>query len=149
MKKKENDIYDALKLDNQLCFPIYVCAKSIVNKYTPLLKKLDLTYTQYITMMVMWEEKKVSSGRLKERLFLDSGTLTPVINRLVEKGYITKKRSDDDARDLLVEITAKGDALKEEAVKVPYELGSCIHGIENPVELKEMIVKLMHVLTEE
>ncbi|MCQ2538237.1 MAG: MarR family transcriptional regulator [Lachnospiraceae bacterium] len=143
------DKYDLLKLDNQLCFPIYVCAKTIVNKYAPFLKEIDLTYTQYITMMVMWEEKKVTSGRLKQRLFLDSGTLTPVINRLVEKGYVTKQRSEEDGRDLIVTLTPEGDALKEKAVEVPIKLGSCIKGIDNPAELKETVCALMKILTEE
>ncbi len=149
MEEKSWDAYDALKLDNQLCFPIYVCAKTITNKYLPYLKEIDLTYTQYITMMVMWEEKSVTSGRLKERLFLDSGTLTPVINRLVDKGYVTKRRSGKDARDLIVDITEKGEALKEEAVKIPYKLGGCINGIEDPVKLQETIRELMSILTKE
>ena len=111
------DPYAGLLLDNQLCFPLYVCAKEIVSRYTPYLDKLDLTYTQYSTMMVMWEEKKVLSRRLKERLFLDSGTLTPVLRRLEEKGFITKERSEEDARDLVVTLSQKGEELKKEAVR--------------------------------
>ena len=86
---EESSRYDCLKLDNQLCFPLYVCAKEVVNRYTPYLSELGLTYTQYVTMMVMWEEKQVLTRRLKERLYLDSGTLTPVLRRLEEKGFIS------------------------------------------------------------
>ena len=138
------DSCNVLLLDNQICFPLYVCAKEIINAYTPHLSKLDLTYTQYITMMVMWEEKEVSSRRLKERLFLDSGTLTPVLKRLEEKGYVTKRRSEKDARDLVITITAKGEELKEEAGRIPQQLGMCIGTIENAGELKELLNKLMN-----
>ncbi len=130
--------YDCLLLDNQLCFPLYVCSKEIVNLYAPVLSKLDLTYTQYITMMVMWEEKKVITRHLRDRLFLDSGTLTPVLNRLEEKGYITKARSEEDARDLVVSITAEGEKLKEEAVKVPEQIGSCLAGVKEPERLQKL-----------
>ncbi len=124
--QKENDVCEALLLDNQLCFPLYVCAKEIVNRYTPYLEKIGLTYTQYITMMVMWEEKKVVTKHLRERLYLDSGTLTPVLRRLEEKGLIEKKRSTKDARDLIVTITEKGEALKKEAVHVPEHMAMCL-----------------------
>ncbi|MCR5584100.1 MAG: MarR family transcriptional regulator [Lachnospiraceae bacterium] len=130
--------YDCLLLDNQLCFPLYVCSKEIVNLYAPVLSKLDLTYTQYITMMVMWEEKKVITKHLRERLFLDSGTLTPVLNRLEEKGYITKERSTEDARDLVVSITSEGEKLRDDAVKVPEQVGSCLAGIKDPERLKRL-----------
>jgi len=118
--------YDCLKLDNQLCFPLYVSAKEVVRRYKPFLDEIDLTYTQYITMMVMWEEKKLNSKTLGERLFLDSGTFTPVLKKLEEKGYITRMRDEEDERNLMVEITDKGEALKEKAVEIPAKLGSCL-----------------------
>ncbi len=130
--------YDCLLLDNQLCFPLYVCSKEIVNLYAPFLSKLDLTYTQYITMMVMWEEKKVVTKHLRARLFLDSGTLTPVLNRLEEKGYITKERSAEDARDLIVSITEEGEKLKEKAVEIPGKVGNCLAGVKDPERLKRL-----------
>ena len=118
--------YDVLKLENQLCFPLYVCAKEVVRAYKPYLDELDLTYTQYITMMVMWEHKELRVKDMGEYLYLDSGTLTPLIKRLEEKGYVTRRRSTKDERDLIVTITDKGNALKEKAVHVPEQLGSCI-----------------------
>ena len=121
-----------------MCFPLYVCSKEIVNMYAPVLSKLDLTYTQYITMMVMWEEKTVLTRHLRARLFLDSGTLTPVLNRLEEKGYITKERSAEDARDLVVSITEEGEKLKDEAVKVPAQVGGCLSGIKDPQRLERL-----------
>ena len=83
-----NDKYDAIKLENQICFPLYACAKEIVRRYKPFLDELDLTYTQYITMMVLWEEKEMNVKELGKRLYLDSGTLTPVLKRLEQKGLV-------------------------------------------------------------
>ena len=118
--------YDALKLENQLCFPLYACSKGIIKKYKPFLDELDLTYTQYITMMVLWDKKQVNVSELGKELFLDSGTLTPVLKKLEAKGYITRQRSDEDERVLNVTITKNGEALKEEAVKIPQEMMGCV-----------------------
>jgi len=142
------DRCEQLLLDNQLCFPLYVCGKEIVNAYTPFLSKLGLTYTQYITMMVMWEEKQVVSRHLKERLFLDSGTLTPVLRRLEEKGYITKERSGEDARDLVVTITEAGEELKAEAANVPFQVGLCLNGFEHAPELYKLLHEMMRIFRE-
>jgi DNA-binding MarR family transcriptional regulator len=143
VKVNNDEVCQALLLDNQICFPLYVCAKEIVNAYTPFLSKLDLTYTQYVTMMVMWEEKQVVTRHLKERLFLDSGTLTPVLKKLEEKGLVTRERSAEDARDLIVTITEKGEALKKEAAKVPEQLAGCIAGAEHAAELKKLLDEMM------
>lgn len=118
--------YDPLKLENQLCFPLYACSREIIKKYRPLLEKLDLTYTQYIAMMVLWEQRKLSVKELGKKLYLDSGTLTPVLKSLEAKGFVSRNRSTEDERVLMVEITKKGDALKEKAISVPHELGKCI-----------------------
>jgi DNA-binding MarR family transcriptional regulator len=118
--------YDSLKLDNQLCFPLYACSKEIVRRYKPFLDKLDLTYTQYITMMVMWEEKKISVKDLGARLFLDSGTLTPLLKKLESKGYVTRTRSKVDERNLIIAVTGKGMDLREKAVDIPSEMVSCV-----------------------
>ncbi len=118
--------YDPLKLENQLCFPLYACSREIIKKYRPLLEKLDLTYTQYIAMMVLWEQRKLSVKELGKKLYLDSGTLTPVLKSLEAKGFVSRNRSTEDERVLMVEITKKGDALKEKAISVPQELGKCI-----------------------
>lgn len=121
------DKYDCLKLETQLCFPLYVCSKEIIRKYKPFLDPLDLTYTQYIVMMVMWEQKKVNVKELGEKLYLDSGTLTPLLKKMEEKGLVKRDRRPEDERVLDVEITDKGMALREEAVNVPIQMGSCIH----------------------
>ena len=118
--------YDVLKLENQLCFPLYVCAKEVVRAYKPYLDELDITYTQYITMMVMWEHKELRVKEIGEHLYLDSGTLTSVLKKLEEKGFVTRRRSEKDERDLIVTITDKGTALKEKAVHVPEKLGACV-----------------------
>ena len=120
------DKYEALKLKNQLCFPLYACSKEIVKAYKPYLDDIDLTYTQYITMMVMWEHKELRVKDVGKYLYLDSGTLTPLLKRLEEKGYIKRQRSPEDERDLIVTITENGEALKEKAVKIPEKLGACV-----------------------
>ena len=118
--------YESLKLGNQLCFPLYACSKEIIRKYKPYLDKIDLTYTQYITMMVLWEKKSVNVKSLGESLYLDSGTLTPVLKKLESKGYITRMRSSEDERNLVVTITPEGDALRDKAIEVPAAIGSCV-----------------------
>ena len=121
-----NNKYDSLKLDNQLCFPLYACSKEIIRKYKPHLDEIDLTYTQYTTMMVMWEKKCVNVKTLGESLYLDSGTLTPVLKKLESKGYITRERSEKDERNLVVSITDSGMKLREKAATIPAKIGSCV-----------------------
>lgn len=121
-----SDKYDALKLDNQLCFPLYAVSKEIVRRYTPFLSEIDLTYTQYIAMMVMWEDREVSVKDLGKRLFLDSGTLTPLLKNLEKKGLVTRERSKTDERFLVVRITEKGMELREKAVEIPTKIGGCV-----------------------
>ena len=120
------DRYEALKLKNQICFPLYACSKEVVKAYKPYLDELDLTYTQYITMMVMWEHKELRVKEVGKCLFLDSSTLTPLLKRLEEKGYVARRRSDEDERELFVTITDSGEALKEQAVTVPERLSACV-----------------------
>ena len=120
------DRYEVLRLKNQLCFPLYACSKESVKAYKPYLDELDLTYTQYITMMVMWEHRELRVKEIGTCLYLDSSTLTPVLKRLEEKGYVARKRSEQDERDLIVTLTDSGEALKERAVTVPERLGACI-----------------------
>lgn len=117
--------YDALKLDNQLCFPLYAVSKEIVRRYKPFLDEIDLTYTQYITMMVLWENKQMSVKELGEKLYLDSGTLTPLLKRLEQKGLLTRQRDSRDERILMVNITKTGEKLKEQAVEVPQKMMGC------------------------
>lgn len=120
------DRYDALKLENQLCFPLYACSKEIVKAYKPYLDELDLTYTQYITMMVMWEHRELKVKEVGQYLYLDSSTLTPLLKRLEQKGYVIRRRSTEDERDLIVTITESGEALKEKAITVPERLAACV-----------------------
>ncbi len=118
--------YESLKLGNQLCFPLYACSKEIIRKYKPYLDDIDLTYTQYITMMVLWEKNTVNVKTLGECLYLDSGTLTPVLKKLESKGYITRVRSSEDERNLVVSITDEGMALRDKALSIPDAMGSCV-----------------------
>ncbi|MCR5202409.1 MAG: MarR family transcriptional regulator [Lachnospiraceae bacterium] len=124
MAKKEN--YDALKLENQLCFPLYAASREITKKYTPFLKKLGLTYTQYVVMLVLWDEKTTTVGSLCKKLYLDTGTLSPLVKTMEKKELLTRKRSENDERKVYITITKKGEALKEKAKDIPYSVGSCI-----------------------
>ncbi len=108
-----------LKLSNQICFPLYASGKEIVRKYQPYLEKLDLTYTQYIVLMVLWEKDHLSVKEIGAKLYLDSGTLTPLINKLITKGFIQKEKSLDDERELIISLTSDGIKLKEKAKEIP------------------------------
>ena len=119
--------YDALKLKNQLCFPLYACSKEIIRRYKPFLDDIDLTYTQYIAMMILWEEEQATVKELGKRLYLDSGTLTPVLKKLENKGYIERKRSDTDERNLIVSVTDEGKKLRERAVCIPEKMAGCVN----------------------
>lgn len=116
--------YEQLLLENQLCFPLYACGRKIVGSYTPYLKPLGLTYTQYIVMMVLWEKERASVGQLGETLHLDAGTLTPLLKRLEKAGYVTRERSKEDERITIIAITPEGDALKEECKDIPIKMAS-------------------------
>ena len=117
---------DSLSLKNQLCFPIYLCSKEIIKKYTPWLEAIDLTYTQYIVMMYFWEKEKSNVKEIGKTLLLDSSTLTPLLKKLEKKGYITRVRSSLDERNLEVTITSKGKELKKKALYIPKKMGKCI-----------------------
>lgn len=136
--------YELLKLENQICFPLYAASKEVIKRYKPFLEPLDLTYTQYITMMVFWAEKKINVKELGKRLFLDSGTLTPVLKSLEAKGFVHRYRSTEDERVLMVEITEKGEKLKEQAVSVPTNLVGCVKlSAEEAMRLYELLYKLL------
>ena len=141
---KKNDKYSCLKLENQLCFPLYACAKEVVRRYKPYLDEIDLTYTQYIAMMVMWEREEVTVKEMGEYLFLDSGTLTPVLKTLEKKGYIIRERSREDERILIVTLTDEGRELKDKAVLIPERMGGCISIDEQEAaELYRILHKMM------
>lgn len=112
---------EALKLDNQICFALYVCSKEVIKKYKPLLDDLGLTYTGYITLLALWEKDNISVNKLGERLYLDSGTLTPLLKKLESKGLITRKRGEDE-RIVYIRLTDEGRQLKEKAMVIPQQI---------------------------
>lgn len=139
-----NSKYDVLKLENQLCFPLYAAAREVVKQYRPYLDELDITYTQYITMMVMWEEKEITVKALGEKLFLDSGTMTPVLKSLEAKGYVTRKRNTIDERSVSVFLTDSGEALKEKAVDIPAKVAGCTNlTAEEGLQLYRILYKIL------
>jgi len=142
-----NDLdFTSLKLDNQLCFPLYAASREVIRQYRPMLEELDLTYTQYITMMVFWEVGQINVKELGMRLYLDSGTLTPLLKSLENKGYVKRSRSKTDERVLNVELTAEGRALKERAQDIPGQLMEAISlNAEEAVQLYRLLYKLLGV----
>ena len=136
--------YDGLKLENQLCFPLYAASREVIKKYRPYLDELNLTYTQYIVMMVMWEKKTINVKELGAKLYLDSGTLTPVLKSLESKGYVYRHRSLKDERVLLVDVTEEGQRLRDKAVRVPEKVSKFL-GLtsEEAVTLYRLLYKLL------
>lgn len=118
--------YDKLKLDNQLCFPLYACSREIIRLYKPYLDEIGLTYTQYITMMVLWERKLVTVKKLGEILYLDSGTLTPLLKKMEAAGLLIRSRDKKDERSVIVELTEMGEQLKDRAVDIPHKIAQCV-----------------------
>lgn len=118
--------YNPLLLENQLCFPLYACAREVVKKYKPFLDEIGLTYTQYIAMMVLWEEKQINVKSLGERLYLDSGTLTPLLKKMEAVGLVARARSAEDERNLIVTLTKQGEELRAKALGIPTQVAQCI-----------------------
>ena len=143
-QKNAEENYAPLLLQNQLCFPLYACAKEIVRRYKPFLDEIDLTYTQYITMMVLWEEKSINVKELGEKLFLDSGTLTPLLKILEKKQYVKRERSQEDERVVNISITEKGLSLREKAVSIPAQMSGCVK--ITPEEAKTLYTLLYKIL---
>ncbi len=136
--------YDALLLENQLCFPLYACSREVIKQYRPYLDAVGLTYTQYITLMVIWAEGTVSVRDLGKRLYLDSGTLTPVLKHLESVGYITRRRCQEDERVLLVTITKEGMALRDRVADIPGTLAKCVKlNDEEAATLYRLLYKLL------
>ena len=139
-----NDNYESLLLDRQLCFPLYACAREMIKLYKPFLDELDLTYTQYIAMMVLWERHSVSVKEMGEALYLDSGTLTPLLKKMEAKGLLTRRRSLEDERSLIVTLTERGQALRDRALAVPGQMLSCVNlSPEERQELYRLLYKLL------
>ncbi len=131
---------DELLLKNQLCFPLYAAARKVMRPYTPILAQLNLTYTQYITLLVLWENDNQTVGDLGQQLFLDSGTLTPLLKKLQKQGLIERKRVDQDERVVRIALTAEGQALRQQALKIPGAVASCVKlSLEEGFELKRLL----------
>ena len=142
--------YDVLKLDHQLCFPLYAASREVVKRYRPYLDALELTYTQYIAMLVLWEKKECSVKELGQRLHLDSGTLTPVLKSLEAKGYVKRYRCPEDERVLIVEVKPEGEALREQALEVPGKVACCVKlAPEESLQLYTLLYRLLDGLEEQ
>ena len=138
------DYKNAMKLANQLCFPLYAAARSVTSLYTPFLRPLGLTYTQYLVMLVLWEEDGVRVSDLCESLMLDSGTLSPLLKKLEGQGLIERKRSSDDERVVLICLTASGRHLQEMAKDVPARVGGCLElSPEKAAEMYSLLYELL------
>lgn len=136
--------FDKLKLDNQICFPLYALSRKVIQLYKPLLDKYNLTYTQYIIMLVLWEEEKISIKELGEKLYLDSGTISPVVKKLVKQGLIEKFRFEEDERIVMIKLTEAGKKMKEEAVEIPEKLYNEFEGEKETLsQLKENLDKIL------
>lgn len=140
----EQNNYDCLKLENQLCFPLYAASREILRMYTPLLKELDLTYTQYIAMMVLWEKNEVTVGEIGKKLFLDTGTLSPLLKSMEKKNLLKRTRDSKDERIVKIRITNEGEALKEKAAEIPSKIGSCVNlSKEDSESLYRILYKIL------
>lgn len=145
MEKRKNKIYDALLLRNQLCFPTYAAANKIIRRYQPLLKELDLTYTQYVVMMVMWEKEAANEKDLVNCLYLQANTLAPLLRKLQQKSYITINKDKDDKRNILIALTDSGRELKKKAVSVPLTLAQEPWlTLEEAREYKRLLYKIIN-----
>ncbi|MBQ1628515.1 MAG: MarR family transcriptional regulator [Treponema sp.] len=144
MHEQDTDKYDCLKLKNQLCFPLYAVSREILRKYTPFLRELNLTYTQYIVLMVLWEKKEITVGELGKLLYLDTGTLSPLLKSMEKSALVCRSRNKDDERIVQVSITEKGNALKEKAVEIPEKIGSCLNiSVEEAGVLYKLLYKML------
>ena len=139
------DYREAMKLQNQLCFPLYAASRSVVSLYTPYLKPLGLTYTQYIVFLVLWEKDGLTVGELCEKLMLDNGTLSPLLKKMQQAGFVARWRSEEDDRVVVVTLTEEGRALQEKAKEVPAKVGGCI-GL--PPEKVQTLCALLNELLE-
>ena len=138
------DYREAMKLDNQLCFPIYAASRVITSLYTPYLKPLGLTYTQYILFLVLWEKDGLTVGEICRRLMLDSGTLSPILKKLRDQGYIDKQQSTADERSFIITLTDKGRELQEKAKDIPMQVGSCVKlAPEKALLLRDLLKELL------
>ena len=141
----EYDYHEIMKLNNQLCFPLYAAARNVTSLYTPWLKPLGLTYTQYITFLVLWEKDGISVSEIGNKLMLDNGTLSPMLKKMEQSGYIERNRSKEDDRVVIITLTQKGRELQEQAKDIPEKVGSCI---DLPIEKARVLYDLLYELLE-
>ena len=141
----EYDYHDIMKLENQLCFPLYAAARNVTSLYTPWLKPLGLTYTQYITFLVLWEKDGISVSEIGSRLMLDNGTLSPMLKKMEQEGYIERNRSREDDRVVIITLTEQGRDLQERAKDIPEKVAGCI---DLPVEKAKQLYDLLYELLE-
>lgn len=134
-----------LKLDNQICFPVYALSREIVGRYRPLLDQLDITYPQYLVLLVLWEHQEQSVSQLGEKLYLDSGTLTPLLKRLEQKNLVTRSRSKEDERIVKIKLTSEGQNLQKKAASIPKQLFEDMKVPEE--ELKQLKTTIEKILT--
>lgn len=141
-----SDKYDCLRLDHQICFPLYAAARKVTGRYTPYFRELGITYTQYIVFMALWQEDNQTVSEICTKLYLDSGTLTPLLKKMEEKGWLTRTRSKEDERIVRITLTDKGWELREKCLNIPAMVGSCIHlSGEDAMNL----YRILHLLLEE
>lgn len=134
-----------LELSRQLCFPLYAASREVTRKYKPFLDKLGLTYTQYIVMLVLWEEEKISMHELGKRLYLDSGTLTPLLVKMEKRGLVERVRNEKDEREVIVAATEKGIGLKVEAREIPKAIGKCLKiSPMEALQLRKILNKILN-----
>ncbi|MAO34464.1 MAG: MarR family transcriptional regulator [Zunongwangia sp.] len=139
-----NEKYENLKLDNQLCFPLYTASRLVIQRYQPMLKDLDLTYPQYLVLMVLWEKDEVNLSAIAEKLQLQSNTLTPLLKRLQQRGFLDRKRSESDERNIVITLTDKGKKLKDQACNVPELLSEQLPlSAEEAKELYRILYKMI------
>ena len=149
MNEQNRAEYPQLRLDSQLCFPLYACARKVIGSYTPLLKPLGLTYTQYIVMMALWERGEEKVGELCRRLYLDCGTITPMLKKMEENGWLTRCRCKVDERCVYVALTEKGWALQEQVKDIPEQIGKCVTlSQEDAFALYKLLHKLLDTIEE-
>ena len=139
------DYHEAMKLSNQMCFPLYAASRSVISLYTPWLKPLGLTYTQYLVFLVLWERDGITVGEICNRLMLDNGTLSPLLKKMQQAGYIDRKRSEEDDRIVLITLTEEGRALQEKAKEIPGKVAECI---DLPPEKAQMLYTLLYEMLE-
>lgn len=137
--------YDCLRLDHQICFPLYAAARKVTARYTPLFKELGITYTQYIVFMALWEQDDQTVSEICTKLYLDSGTLTPLLKKMEEKGWLKRARSKEDERIVRITLTEQGWAMREKCLNIPASVGSCIHLNEKDAA---DLYRILHLLLE-